>query len=396
MRLHWMMKRFTKRTKFVLIIICSVSITLLYVKERDNLSQPTQVKPLSQASHTVKSLSRLRDSNRKFILFWDHPWSVPTEEFSIEGYVMDGCSETYDRSKLPEAGAVVFHYSNLDEETMPWKHYRDPEQIFVFFSHESPSYVIHGEHRHAMTKFDNHFINWTMTYRTGSDVFAPYEQSKIINKIIKKGKKWVDRNLAKKKKVALWVVSNCGLLPGSKIRMNYSNALVEAGLPVDRFGGCFNNKDDFKKLSADDFEAYKFYLSFENAQHCKDYMTEKFWLNAIAYGRVPVVWGPSKEDVEKLAPTGSFIHTDDFRTPADLAKYLLYLDSNDTAYREYFEWVEHPDEKTLELAQTYDLTNLNRLCKMMLSNDEKKSYHSVTKFYYDEKQDCVSTRETVR
>ncbi|CAK8679813.1 unnamed protein product [Clavelina lepadiformis] len=139
-------------------------------------------------------------SRRKIILFWDHPWSVPTEGFP-EGDI-GGCKGTYNRSKLPKAGAIVFHYSNLDKETMPWKYYRDPEQIFIFFSHESPSYVIHGEHRHAMTKFDNHFINWTMTYRTDSDVFAPYGQSKFIHHIIEKGKGWVDSKMAKKKKVA--------------------------------------------------------------------------------------------------------------------------------------------------------------------------------------------------
>ncbi|XP_076816986.1 alpha-(1,3)-fucosyltransferase 7-like [Clavelina lepadiformis] len=399
------MQLFTKRKAVFAVCIVTIITTLFYIyqtefREKTTISKFISLKQTWIRNHSVahtRKVTRERGgspNNRTCILFWDHPWSVPTEGLS-EGDI-GGCKATYNRSKLPKAGAVVFHYSNLDKETMPWKYYRDPEQIFVFFSHESPSYVIHGEHRHAMTKFDNHFINWTMTYRTDSDVFAPYEQSKIVNEIIKEGKKWVDRNLAKKKKVALWVVSNCGLLRGSKMRLKYSNALVEAGLPVDRFGGCFNNKDNFKKLSADDLEAYKFYLSFENAQYCKDYMTEKFWLNAIAYGRVPVVWGPSKEDVEKLAPTGSFIHTDDFKTPADLAKYLLYLDSNNTTYREYFEWVEHPDEKTLELAKTYDLTGFNRLCKMMLSNDEKKSYQSVTKFYYDEKQDCVSTRETVR
>ncbi|XP_076816908.1 alpha-(1,3)-fucosyltransferase 4-like [Clavelina lepadiformis] len=273
---------------------------------------------------------------------------------------------------------------------MPWKYYRDPEQIFVFFSHESPSYVINVEHRQTLKKFENHFINWTMTYRTDSDVFAPYGQSQFVQKILKEGKKWVDRHLEKKKKVALWVVSNCDAVRGSKMRMKYSDALVEAGLPVDRFGKCFNNKNDFNELSADDLDAYKFYLSFENAQYCKDYMTEKFWHNAIACGRVPVVWGPSKEDVEKLAPTGSFIHTDDFKTPADLAKYLLYLDSNDTAYKEYFKWVLEPDKKTLVLGDVLEQTGPKRLCKMMLSNNYKKSYHSVSKFYYDEGNACTS------
>ncbi|CAK8679732.1 unnamed protein product [Clavelina lepadiformis] len=304
---------------------------------------------------------------------------------------MGGCTASYDRNKLPEAGAVVFHYSNLDKETMPWKHYRDPEQVFVFWSHEAPSFLIEMDGRSDMRQFDNHFINWTMTHRSDADVFAPYEQSICVSKIIQQGNKWVNEHLAKKKRAALWVVSNCEGTHGAKMRKDYSDALVEAGLPVDRYGRCFNNKNVYNKLSADDLDTYKFYLSFENAQYCKDYMTEKFWHNSIASGRVPVVWGPSKEDVERLAPTGSFIHTDDFKSPADLAKYLLYLDSNDTAYREYFEWVEYPDEKTLELAQTYDLIFPRRLCKMMLSNRSFKSYQSVTNFLYNNKKECVTS-----
>ncbi|CAK8687512.1 unnamed protein product [Clavelina lepadiformis] len=389
------MQLFTKWSVFVIFIL-SATVTTMYIYSTEVLKKniASKFRSLRRISSSKKQLTNIipnTSSNRTYILFWGHPWSVPTEGF-LEGN-MGGCTGTYDRSKLPVAGAVVFHYTNLDRETTPWKHYRDPEQIFVFYSRESPSYVIHGDHRHAMTEFDNHFINWTMTYRTDSDVFAPYFQSKVMNKIIEEGRKWIDNKLAKKKKVALWVVSNCALLRGSKMRMKYTDALVEAGLPVDRFGRCFNNKNEFEKLSADDVEAYKFYLAFENAQYCKDYMTEKFWYNAIGAGRVPVVWGPSKKDVEKLAPTGSFIHTDDFKSPADLAKYLLYLDSNDTAYREYFKWVENPDEKTLELAKTYVLTGSHRLCKMMLSNRERKSLPSVSEFFYNETTNCTSSKE---
>ncbi|XP_076810931.1 4-galactosyl-N-acetylglucosaminide 3-alpha-L-fucosyltransferase 9-like [Clavelina lepadiformis] len=389
------MKLFAKWGVFVIFILSAI-VTTMYIYSTEVWIKTTALKfrsLLRISSSKMKLTNLIANTSRTYILFWDHPWSVPTEGIS-EGN-LGGCMGTYDRSKFPDAGAVVFHYSNLDRESMPWKHYRDPEQIFVFSSHESPSYVIHGEHRHSMTKFDDHFINWTMTYRTDSDVFAPYEQSKVINKIIDEGGKWIDSKLAKKKKVALWVVSNCALLRGSKMRMKYTDALVEAGLSVDRFGGCFNNKDDFKELSADDMEAYKFYLAFENAQYCKDYMTEKFWRNSIGAGRVPVVWGPSKKDVEKLSPTGSFIHTDDFKTPADLAKYLLYLDSNDKAYREYFKWIEDPDEKTLKLAKTYKLAGPYRLCKMMLSNRVRQSHPSVSDFFYNEKENCISSQENV-
>jgi hypothetical protein len=38
------------------------------------------------------------------------------------------------------------------------------------------------------------------------------------------------------------------------------------------------------------------------------------------------------------SPPKSFIHIDDFASPAKLANYLLYLNSNDTAYEEYLLW----------------------------------------------------------
>ena len=37
---------------------------------------------------------------------------------------LGGCVVTYDRSKLRDAEAVIFHYTGLDEEENPWKHYK--------------------------------------------------------------------------------------------------------------------------------------------------------------------------------------------------------------------------------------------------------------------------------
>ena len=47
--------------------------------------------------------------------------------------------------------------------------------------------------------------------------------------------------------------------------------------------------------------------------------------------------GASYED-EKLAIPGSFINVLDFESVEALAKYLIYLNTNDTAYNEYFSW----------------------------------------------------------
>ena len=62
---------------------------------------------------------------------------------------------------------------------------------------------------------------------------------------------------------------------------------------------------------------------------------------AIFAGAVPVFFGA--EDVGEFAPgERSVIRTADFASPKQLAEYLLYLDRNDTAYREYFSWKRQP------------------------------------------------------
>uniref|UniRef100_H2YWD9 Fucosyltransferase n=1 Tax=Ciona savignyi TaxID=51511 RepID=H2YWD9_CIOSA len=324
---------------------------------------------------------------RSLLLLWRPPWGLFSEGRN-EGFRAGECEMTYNRSRIAEAGAVVFHYSGLDQDEMPWKHYRFYKGSFLTpWSHLT--YVMHAERR-SMSKFDGGFINWTMTYRSDGNVFCPYIESNAAISIFKRDQAWLNSTLATKSKIALWVVSNCGLLRGSRLRMDYVTKLVEAGLPVDRYGKCFNNKEELAKMSSEDFNSYKFYLSFENAEHCKDYMTEKFWRSGIENGKVPVVWGPKKSDVEHLAPPGSFIHADDFESPAKLATYLLYLDKNDTAYREYFKWVEYPGEEMKRMKELYARTREEVLCDKLLSNPSPNIVESVTDFFYNlESKECL-------
>ena len=65
------------------------------------------------------------------------------------------------------------------------------------------------------------------------------------------------------------------------------------------------------------------------------FFSEKL-LRPLANFVVPVVYGA--EDTYKVAPPHSFVHTKDFKSPEDLAKYLLFLDQNQTEYMSYFFW----------------------------------------------------------
>ncbi len=53
---------------------------------------------------------------------------------------------------------------------------------------------------------------------------------------------------------------------------------------------------------------------------------------------VPIVFGARPEDYRLVAPPNSYIQTDDFTSPQQLAEYLHKVDTNDTLYNEYLHW----------------------------------------------------------
>ncbi|KAH9278641.1 Glycoprotein 3-alpha-L-fucosyltransferase A [Echinococcus granulosus] len=140
----------------------------------------------------------------------------------------------------------------------------------------------------------------------------------------------------RRRKMIAWAVSNHH---ARNNRVEYASAIAKF-IPVDIYG---RNRaqfppdlDPFYFLSLN----YKFYLSFENS-NCRNYITEKVYVNAMQYDMVPIVLGAFKDDYESTLPPHSFINVDDYRSIRELTDYLLYLDKNDTAYAAYFAWKEH-------------------------------------------------------
>lgn len=117
---------------------------------------------------------------------------------------------------------------------------------------------------------------------------------------------------------------------------------------------------------------YKFYLSFENS-FCEDYVTEKFF-KVLDYNIVPVVLGGA--NYSKMAPEKSYIDSKNFKSIADLAEYLKYLDKNATAYAEYFEWKSH-----FQVIKDYSQI-FCQLCQALNNPDEPtKSYEDIFKWW---------------
>ena len=252
---------------------------------------------------------------------------------------------------------------------------RRPEQLYVWWTLESPITT-------PLPSQDmDGLFNLTFSYKTDADVYAPYGSIQGILKRMKSaGETDLEKLLLKKRtsgKVAAWAVSNCY----SK-RMDFGMSLIDAGLKVDTFGGCFENRDigsgPFSKEMHKELSFYKFYFAFENSIGCKDYITEKFWVNGLRSGTVPIVWGPAKSDILKVAPTKSFIHSSDFETPAKLVEYLNFLVDNETAYAEYLQWrtwVNHPDKIEERLQKKNwgnDLRGFCKLCSILQADARKR------------------------
>ncbi|CBY40763.1 unnamed protein product [Oikopleura dioica] len=243
--------------------------------------------------------------------------------------------------------------------------------------------------KHNDVKFWDPAFNLTLSYRLDSDIHRPFGNTITSAKFLRfdhgRRLKPLDRMfsdllaLKTAKKHTAWLVSNCDRTNGASKRMEYADQMMNSGLSLDGFGECFNNTltgspwthgSDIGPIAK-----YKFYLAFENSVHCNDYISEKFWRNALANGAVPIVFGPHRDDVAKIAPVKSYIHTEDFDSPAHLVDYLDYLDGNDTAYMEYHAWRADVSPAKLQEKNSIDhLGNYDQMmCNLCKTINERKS-----------------------
>ncbi|XP_069821591.1 4-galactosyl-N-acetylglucosaminide 3-alpha-L-fucosyltransferase FUT6-like [Dendropsophus ebraccatus] len=313
-------------------------------------------KLINEFSH--KSVTQEPANISKIILVWTWPFGdqFPLNECPSYNDI-SGCTYTANRSLYSSADAIVIHHRDVcnSPKQLPQMQ-RPPNQYWVWFNLESPS---HTPNLHFM---DN-LINMTMSYRADSDIFSPYG--------------WLDPNqqeenftIPVKTKLVAWAISNWN--PQSR-RVKYYQEFKQY-LSIDVYGRQHLSlpRDEHEKI----LSQYKFYLSFENSIY-EDYITEKLWMNALTFGCVPIVMGPTRQNYERFIPKDSFIHVEDFSSAKELAEYILKLDKDEKAYQQYFTWRSrlHP------IGRTNWQTHYCRVCKALKEAPAHKTISGLGAWY---------------
>lgn len=295
---------------FVLLLLSSISSLLYYSLKNQQLSQ---LKYHPEGS--PRNIS---------ILLWHWPFG---RSFRIRGdhclklYNISHCFLTTNTSAFFMADVVVFHHQELSRglAMLPLHWDRPASQHWVWLSMEPPA------NNANLTQF-NGLFNWTMSYRHDADIPIPYGKT-----MLGVDEHWI-KTTSNRSCLVSWVISR---YHDHQARAMFYQSLKKY-IPIEVYGK-WNKKHLSGKELLPTIANCHFYLSFENSQ-TKDYISEKLWRNAFQAGAVPVVLGPSRANYEILAPPGSFIHVEDFKSPAELAAHLKHVAADRQAYEKYFEW----------------------------------------------------------
>ena len=268
--------------------ILSLSTTITLLTTNFGSKSARQVKlPLEKwwrNNNNSNSKRSPRLNGTKIVLFWtgffSSGWDSHFKDFGGDTLVIKQgkakCLFTTDRSKVAQAGAVVFHGRNFDFADVPQT--REAWQRWLFYLLESP--------HHSGFVTDNIWtsasmlgFNLTMSYHRNADVYAPYCQliPRSQPKIENAPEKLAVREFIKRPKDALWFVSNCNTPSKRELLVK---KLIAHGIKVDLFGDCSGVSPESiieQQGATSFFSQYKFYLAFENSL-CDDYVMFFFTL----------------------------------------------------------------------------------------------------------------------
>ncbi|CAG9820874.1 unnamed protein product [Phaedon cochleariae] len=298
-----------------------------------------------------------RQPKMKYILYWTEMFHQADFNLGLGSEIFEKCSvsncfATNNKTLLPVADfdALLFHGVEYNSDVHGKPENRSAHQIYVYSNQEAPT------NTPVFERLDN-FYNWTMTYRSDSEIIRPYGffEHKNTDYILPS----IEEIRNRSRKIA-WLVSNCDTQ--SLRNRLYEN--INKYMDVDVYGNCGNltcPKEDKDKCYDFLEKHYKFYLSFENA-YCRDYATEKVF-NVLQKNLVPIVYGWA--DYDKIAPPHSVIDVTKFDSAKSLVAYLRMLDENPAKYMEYFMW---------KRSYVVDTSNRFALCRLCEKLNEQHSY----------------------
>ena len=226
-----------------------------------------------------------------------------------------------------DADAVVIQGMAIFELSPPPR--RDQNQVFVLAVRDTLPQIRHLDQK-AIGKYWVKEFNWTMSFRLDSDVYLPYSYIWERKNTTHLDKKNYDSIFEEKDNDILWFVSHCIT---KSIREQYVEDLSKV-VNVDIVGRCGKNKVCPKgaaHCSDNIVGKYKFYLAFENSFY-KDYVTEKLF-KFFNEDIIVVVRGAT--DYSKIAPKGTIIDANDFKSPSELGIFLKKLGADKERYISY-------------------------------------------------------------
>ncbi|XP_045109683.1 alpha-(1,3)-fucosyltransferase C-like [Portunus trituberculatus] len=350
----------------------------------------TAAAPSSTAEHsaiTTTSLA-LKQQNqsretRKTILFITKFFSKSWESFLGKETLLPpmcpvtNCDILFNTSHPEDADAIIFHWPDINKESLPKVRRRG--QLYIWFNMEAPlpnnnDNVLYRLMRQfksvrKMEQQENRrvfgfpgFFNWTFTYHRDSDLLLLYgglwpkhghgnvlkpgllDTSDITYKnyvaaldrgdVLQDDKQQEWAAFLERPKLAVWMASHCSTSSGREFYIRE----LQQHIQVDVFGACGDLKcgkshNDVECYSDLLRPNYKFYMAFENSL-CEDYITEKVWL-PMKYGLVPVVYGGAR--YADFLPPHSYVDATHL-TPRQLSRVLSRIGGSPELYERYHLW----------------------------------------------------------
>ncbi|XP_064086684.1 4-galactosyl-N-acetylglucosaminide 3-alpha-L-fucosyltransferase FUT6-like [Macrobrachium nipponense] len=309
-------------------------------------------------------------NERRFFYQYQDTWLDPFRSCSVRN-----CNITYDSSLADKADAILIHLHTIHgPSAIPNR--TNFKQRWIWLTDESPIHTFMLAMDKNLTHY-NGFFNWSMSYRMDSDVPVPYGRTIKLTDTEASLYKEVDYFYLKPNFTVV-MGSNCG---GTNRRWEYVKELQKY-MKVDVYGNCGTLKcaGHFTR-NCDALNSYKFYLAFENSD-CREYITEKVWWNAFGKGSVPVVMGGRIETYRKMLPPNSFIHVDEFQSPAHLANYLMSVSEDASRYMEYHAWRSQFRVVNEHGYFGAPIFHYCRICEALNYNDPApKEYHNMEVFW---------------